>query len=78
MKGLDNFRTTLEFVLKWSSNIIILLAALTTSLDITPLNKYLFLTGSITWTLVGFLWRQPSLWSGNLILAAVYSLGFLF
>jgi hypothetical protein len=75
---LDIIKTTSEFILKWTSNIVILLAALTTSLDITPLNKYLFLTGSITWALVGFLWRQPSLWSGNLILAAVYTLGFIF
>ena len=65
-----------EFILKWLSNILILLAALTTSLDIIPLNKYLFLTGSITWTIVGFIWKQPSVWTGNLILSVVYLLGF--
>lgn len=67
----------IEFVLKWSSNILILLAALTTSLDIIPLNKYLFLFGSITWTIVGIIWKQPSVWTGNLILSVVYLLGFV-
>ena len=67
---------TLEFVLKWASTIIILLAAATTSLDITPLNKYLFFLGSFTWTCVGILWKQPSLWLGNGILTAIYLVGF--
>jgi hypothetical protein len=65
-----------EFILKWSSNLLILSAALATSFDFIPLNKYLFLVGSITWTIVGFIWRQPSVWTGNLILSIIYLIGF--
>jgi hypothetical protein len=68
----------IEWILKWSSNFLILLGAFATSFDYTPLNKYLFLTGSITWTLVGIMWRQPSLWTGNAILSLVYVIGFLY
>lgn len=66
----------IEFVLKWASTILILAAALTTSFDITPVNKYLFFAGSFTWTCVGIIWRQPSLWLGNAVLTIIYLLGF--
>lgn len=66
----------IEFILKWTSTVLILCAALATSFDFTPLNKYLFFTGSLTWTLVGIIWRQPSLWLGNAVLTIIYLVGF--
>lgn len=68
---------TIEFILKWSSTFLILAAALATSFDYTPLNKYLFFAGSFTWTCVGMIWRQPSLWLGNAVLTIIYLLGFI-
>ena len=68
---------TFEFILKWSSTILILCAAFATSFDYSPLNKYLFFAGSFTWTCVGIIWRQPSLWFGNAVLTLIYLLGFL-
>lgn len=67
----------LEFILKWSSTILILGGAIATSFDYIPLNKYLFLLGSFTWTCTGIIWRQPSLWTGNAILTIIYVLGFI-
>lgn len=68
---------TIEFFLKWSSTFLILAAALATSFDFNPLNKYLFFAGSFTWTCVGIIWRQPSLWLGNAVLTIIYLLGFI-
>jgi hypothetical protein len=67
---------TSEWILKWSANIVILFAAVATSFDFTPLNKYLFLAGSLGWMLVGILWRQPSLWTMNAVVSAIYIIGF--
>lgn len=66
----------LEWILKWSANIVVIAAAIATSFDFVPFNKYLFLLGSIFWMLVGFVWRQPSLWSMNLLISLIYILGF--
>ena len=65
-----------EWLLKWTANLIILAGAFTTSFDIVPLNKYLFLLGSVCWMIVGFIWRQPSLWTMNVIVSAIYIAGF--
>jgi hypothetical protein len=68
----------LEWVLKWGATICILLATVATSFDFVPLNKWLFLTGSLAWMSVGFIWRQPSLWSLNLFTTVIYVAGFLY
>lgn len=65
-----------EIGLKWASNLVILIAAIATSFDFVPLNKYLFLLGSLGWMTVGIIWRQPSLWTMNLIVSAIYVVGF--
>ena len=65
-----------EIGIKWTSNIVILVAAIATSFDFVPLNKYLFLIGSLGWMTVGIIWRQPSLWTMNLVVSAIYVVGF--
>jgi hypothetical protein len=65
----------IEFILKWSSTILILLATVATSFDFSPLNKWLFLMGSLGWASVGILWRQPSLWILNSITSVIYITG---
>jgi len=68
----------LEWFLKWGATASILLATVATSFDFTPLNKWLFLIGSLAWMSVGFIWRQPSLWSLNVITSVIYILGFIY
>ena len=66
---------TKEFVLKWLANIVIVAAAVATAFDIHPWNKVLFLLGSLLWTVVGIMWRQPSLWTLNAFCAILYIIG---
>jgi hypothetical protein len=68
----------IEWCLKWGATVCILLATVATSFDFVPLNKWLFLTGSLAWMSVGFIWRQPSLWSLNLFTTVIYVAGFLY
>jgi hypothetical protein len=66
---------TKEVVLKWVANIVIVVAAVATAFDIHPWNKVLFLVGSLLWTVVGIMWRQPSLWTLNAFCAILYIIG---
>jgi len=66
-----------EFVLKWLAFAFIILATLLTSFDVNPANKYFFLTGTLLWTWVGLIWRQPSVWALNLFCVIVYILGLI-
>ena len=74
---MKTYLTKPEWILKWTANLVILVAAIATSFDFVPLNKYLFLIGSLAWMAVGILWRQPSLWTMNLVVSGIYILGFL-
>ena len=62
-------------VLSWVANITVVLATITTALDIIPLNKVLFFFSCVLWTIVGMHWRQPSLWSLNMFCGLVYIVG---
>lgn len=64
-----------EWWLKWGATAIILIATIATSFDFTPLNKWLFLVGSLCWAWVGILWRQPSLILLNSVTSAIYIAG---
>lgn len=66
---------TLEWWLKWGATALILTATVATSFDFTPLNKWLFLLGSLCWAWVGFLWKQPSLILLNSVTSAIYIAG---
>jgi hypothetical protein len=64
-----------ESLLKWTAHAVIIAATLTTAFDITPANKVLFVMGCVLWAWVGFIWRQPSLWSLNIFCCIVYLIG---
>jgi hypothetical protein len=66
-----------ELVLKWAAHLVIVLATIATAFDFTPANKILFLIGCVLWAYVGWLWRQPSLWTLNLFCGLVYILGLM-
>lgn len=70
-------RSRCEFVLKWSGHIVVVLATIATAFDYNPANKILFLIGCSLWTLVGIMWRQPSLWTLNLFCGLVYITGLI-
>ena len=64
-----------EFLLKWTSTVLVIMGAYCTSMDIVPLNKALLFTSSIGWTVTAILWQQPSLWVLNGYLVLVYGYG---
>ncbi len=64
------------FYLKWFANLVIVCAAIATSLG-WPINSLLFLVGSVCWGIVGVIWRESSIWSLNIFLAGVYLYGVL-
>ena len=69
---------TLDFYLKWAATSVIVLATLANAFDIVPLNKILFLLGSVLWAWVGVLWRQPSLWILNVFCGLLYIIGLIY
>ena len=69
---------TLDFYLKWVATAVIVLATLANAFDIVPLNKILFLLGSVLWAWVGVLWRQPSLWILNAFCGLLYIIGLIY
>ena len=68
---------SLDFYIKWAATAVIVAATVANAFDIVPLNKFLFLAGCILWTWVGFIWRQPSLWSLNIFCGVLYVIGLL-
>jgi hypothetical protein len=69
---------TLDFYVKWVATAVIVLATLANAFDIVPLNKILFLLGSVLWAWVGVLWRQPSLWILNVFCGLFYIIGLIY
>ena len=69
---------TLDFYVKWVATAVIVLATLANAFDIVPLNKILFLLGSVLWAWVGVLWRQPSLWILNVFCGLLYIIGLIY
>ena len=69
---------TLDFYVKWVATAVIVLATLANAFDIVPLNKILFLLGSMLWAWVGVLWRQPSLWILNVFCGLLYIIGLIY
>ena len=66
-----------ETLIAWVSNIFIVSAAICTSLDFIPLNKYLYFIAALGWFFVGIVWRQSSVWGLNLFLMLMFGYGLL-
>ena len=85
IKALDSTRVfkkvtpkgDLSWYIKWISSLILLTGMVLTSLDITPYNLYLHLTGVIGWFIVGMLWHDRSLIVLNAVAAAIFTLGII-
>jgi hypothetical protein len=64
-------------LLKWTATVITLLGALSTSLQIMPLNIYLLNVASIFWLIWAIRINEKSLIAVNLGMLAVYAIGLL-
>ena len=72
-----NTESKTSFYLKWFSNLVIIVAAISLSFGYPELGRFLFLVGSICWLIMGILWREASLWSMNVVLVTIYVIGYL-
>jgi hypothetical protein len=64
--------------LKWFATGTLILGAILTTVDIRPLNIWMFNTGNLAWLIVGIMWREWSLVVLNLVLIAIYAYGLIF
>jgi hypothetical protein len=64
-------------LLKWTATVITLLGALSTSLQIMPINIYLLNVASIFWLIWAIRINEKSLIAVNLGMLAVYAIGLL-
>jgi hypothetical protein len=71
MKNIDTW-------LKWLATACLIIGAVLTTVDIRPLNIWLFNIGNLAWLIVGIMWREWSLVVLNIVLIAIYAYGILF
>jgi hypothetical protein len=65
----------LDFWIKWSASALTLVHVYVTAHDIAPYYKFTGIACSILWTILGILWRQPSVYLLNAILVVIYIVG---
>jgi hypothetical protein len=64
--------------LKWFSTAVLIAGAITTSLNLYPLNVLLNVAGGILWTTAGVLMRDKPLITVNTTLTLIYGLGAIY
>jgi hypothetical protein len=64
--------------LKWFSTAVLITGAITTSLNLYPLNVLLNVAGGILWTTAGVLMRDKPLITVNTTLTLIYGLGAIY
>lgn len=67
----------LDWWIKWIATAASLILVITTSWDITPLNKYFGFLAASLWGYLGLLWREPSMYLVNGLFAALYVTGLI-
>jgi hypothetical protein len=71
------FDKPLDFWVKWIASIVALLHVWLTAHDVMPYYKFTGLLAAALWTLLGVLWRQPSIWILNSIFIVMYIKGII-
>lgn len=61
--------------IKWAGTVITAISVSLTAFDISPLNKYVGLLGSVLWCWAGYRMREPSLYLLNALFVLVYIIG---
>jgi len=65
-------------ILAWSASSILVLGSLLAAFNIHPAYIYVFLVANCMWTVVSFLWREPSLFLLNFGVLTIYIVGLIF
>ena len=64
--------------LAWTASSILVLGSLLAAFNIHPAYIYVFLVANCMWTVVSFLWREPSLFLLNFGVLTIYIVGLIF
>lgn len=68
----------LDVWLKWLATATLIFGAVLTTMDVRPLNIWMFNAGNLAWLIVGVLWREWSLVVLNTVLIAIYAYGLMY
>lgn len=66
-----------EFALEWGSTFILMIGVWLTAINYYPLNIAFSLAGNVGWLLVAIVWRKISLITIQLVVSALYIIGYL-
>jgi hypothetical protein len=64
-----------EFILEWSSTVILLIGVALTSFNIFPLNLWVCLVANAGWGIMGIVWHKWSLFLVQIVVTALYIAG---
>ena len=70
-------RYDFDFWLKWSSTFILIIAAITATMDFLPWNKILGFLGAFGWMCAAYRMKETSLFIVNLIISLIYIIGWI-
>ncbi len=66
-----------EFVIEWLSTFILMIGVWLTAINYYPLNIVFSLAGNVGWLIVAIIWRKISLITIQLVVSALYIIGYL-
>ena len=66
-----------EFVLEWTSTVLVIIGACLTAWNIYPLNIMFQFVGNIGWFAVGYMWRKWSLMTIQAVISVIYIVGLI-
>ena len=67
-----------SWYIKWIATAILLIGASFNSLEVTPINSYFMLLGTMLWFIVGMLWYDRAIITLNAMIFAIYLAGLIF
>lgn len=66
-----------EFVLEWTSTLILVIGVALTAWNIHPLNVYVSIIGNFGWLIVAFMWRKWSIITVQVVVVMIYLFGMI-
>jgi hypothetical protein len=67
--------TGIDTVLKWIATVLLIVGTAVNSLGYYPAGPMILGVGGLFWTIVSFMWKEPSLIVTNSVLTAVTIIG---
>ena len=68
---------TIDWYIKWTASIVILIGMALTSIELTPINLFFHLFGVLGWLIVGVMWHDRALMVVNSVASMIFLMGIL-